>query len=49
MVSAIMSVRLGVTVKEISPGALMMRATSAVSKSLLVRARGDRVVTQWLL
>jgi hypothetical protein len=42
MVSAIMSVRLGVTVKEISPGVPMMRATSAVAKSLLVRA--DEVI-----
>ena len=42
MVSAIMSVRLGVTVKEISPGVPMMRATSAVPKSLLVRA--DEVI-----
>ena len=47
MVSAIMSVCLGVTVKEISPG-VPMWATSAVQKSLRVPPTGDRVVTQCL-
>jgi hypothetical protein len=50
MVSAIMSVQFGVTVKEISPGAPMMRATSAVLQSCPERASASiDGLSHWLV